>query len=107
MKNTSLCVLIFVMLIALAGCGTGLTQAAKEGDVTTLQKLLDQGADINESAMGSGTMAAGTPLFYAAYNCRAEAVRYLVNKGADVEVVGSFGGGYYVGRPLHAAVEKD
>ncbi|MFH2204865.1 MAG: ankyrin repeat domain-containing protein [Elusimicrobiota bacterium] len=107
MKNTFLCVPIIGMLVALAGCGTGLTRAAKHGDVTTLQKLLDQGADINKSAMGSGTMAAGTPLFYAAYNCRADAARYLVNKGADVEVAGYFRGGFFVGRPLHAAVEKD
>ncbi|MFH2046876.1 MAG: ankyrin repeat domain-containing protein [Pseudomonadota bacterium] len=107
MKKKFCVIATVIFLVTLTGCGSGLIQAAKKGDVSTLQKLMDQGSDINESAMGVGAMTEGTPLFYAVYNCHVEAVRYLVSKGADVEAAGFFKGGFFSGRPLHAAVEKD
>lgn len=69
---------IFILFVGtmMTGCGTGLTQAAKEGDIATPQKLLDQGANINESAFG--TSIAGPPLTHAACYCRIEAVKYLI-----------------------------
>ena len=101
---------IFIMLIGMAmtGCGTGLTQAAKEGDISAIQKLLDKGADINESGTMGGVMA-GSPLSYAAYRCRIESVKYLIQKGADINNAtgytdyGSSGGGL---RPLHMAASS-
>jgi hypothetical protein len=105
MKKVFWCIVTGAILVALAGCGTGLIAAAKKGDVATMQRLLDKGADINESAIGDGTMTGGTPLFYAVYNCHVEAVRYLIQKGADVEAVGFSRGGFFSGRPLHIAVE--
>ncbi|MDP3111107.1 MAG: ankyrin repeat domain-containing protein, partial [Thermodesulfovibrionales bacterium] len=80
MKRILGLILIFPMLILLAGCGTALTQAAKEGDIAALQKLLDQGANINENAIVGGSMN-GSLLSQAAYYCRIEAVKYLIHKG--------------------------
>ncbi len=107
--NPLICI-IFIMLmsVAMTGCGTGLTLAAKEGDISTIQKLLDEGADINESGTMGGVMA-GSPLSYAAYRCRIEAVKYLMQKGADINNAtgytdyGSSGGGL---RPLHMAASS-
>ena len=105
MKKVLWSIVTIAILVVLAGCGTGMITAAKKGDVATMQRLLDKGADINESAIGDGTMTGGTPLFYAVYNCHVEAVRYLIQKGADVEAVGFSRGGFFSGRPLHIAVE--
>ncbi|TAL28220.1 MAG: peptidase C14, partial [Nitrospirae bacterium] len=83
----SLISIIFILLagMAMTGCGTGLTQAAKEGDIAALQKLLDEGADINES--GLGTKMGGPPIIHAAYYCRSEVVKYLINRGADINAI--------------------
>ena len=70
------------MLILLAGCGTAYT-GGKEGDIAALQKLLDQGANINENAIVGGSMN-GSLLSQAAYYCRIEAIKYLIHKGADI-----------------------
>ena len=102
--------IIFILLVGMAmtGCGTALTQAAKEGDIAAIQKLLDQGANINESGSRGGVMA-GSPLSYAAYHCRIEAVKYLIQKGADINNAtgytsyGDSGGGL---RPLHMAASS-
>lgn len=90
------------ILCALTGCGTGLIHAAKKGDVATLQKLLDKGADINESGLSGN--CSGPPLAHAAYDCRPESVRYLIGRGADIEAVGPAMGG---NRPLHLAAAED
>ncbi|HEU19202.1 MAG TPA: peptidase C14 [Deltaproteobacteria bacterium] len=76
--------------------------AAKKGDVATMQRLLDQGADINEGALSGN--CSGPPLAHAAYYCKPESVRYLVGKGADIEAVGVMMGG---NRPLHLAARED
>ncbi|MBI4619853.1 MAG: caspase family protein [Desulfobacterales bacterium] len=99
---------ILSVLILLAGCGTALTQAAKEGDIAAIQKLLDQGANINEGGSMGGIMA-GSPLSYAAYHCRIEAVKYLIHKGADINnATGYTDYGYGGGglRPLHMAARS-
>ncbi|WP_041280613.1 ankyrin repeat domain-containing protein [Desulfosudis oleivorans] len=93
--------LVAVAAIAsLTGCGTALSRAAQKGDVAAMEKLLNKGADINESAAG-GTIA-GPPLSHAAHHCQPEVVRYLVSRGADVEATGFGGAGW---RPLHIAVD--
>lgn len=92
---------------AMAGCRTGLTRAAKEGDIAAMQKLLDQGANINASPTGGAI--AGPPLGFAAYHCRIEAVKYLISKGADINnATGYTGYGYSGGglRPLHLAASS-
>ena len=108
MKRILGLILIFPMLILLAGCGTALTQAAKEGDIAAIQKLLDQGANINENAIVGGSMN-GSLLSQAAYYCRIEAVKYLIHKGADINNAtgwtdyGASGGEL---RPLHMAARS-
>lgn len=102
MKKVFWGISIFVMFIVLTGCGSGLTQAARDGDTRAIQKLLDGGADINESA--TSNILAGPPLSFAAYYCRVEAVKYLIAQGADVNpTVGFLGGGQ---GPLHLAAQK-
>jgi len=106
----SLISVIFLLLVGMAmtGCGTALTQAAKEGDIAAIQKLLDQGADINENAVVGGSMN-GSLLSQAAYYCRIEAVKYLIQKGADINNAtgwtdyGHSGKGL---RPLHMAARS-
>ena len=96
-------ILITVMVISmmLAGCAARIHQAAKQGDVATLQKQLDAGADINEAGMTINF--SGSPLAHAAYYCQPEAVRYLIEKGANIE----FSGGTltFSERPLHWAAK--
>lgn len=81
--------------VVLAGCAAGLHQSAGQGDVAALKQKLSAGANINESALW------GTPLAYASWYCKPEAVSYLLEKGADLEVSRSFPNGY---RPLHLAI---
>ena len=102
MKKVFWCIVTGAILVALAGCGTGLIVAAKKGDVATMQRLLDQGANINEGALSGN--CSGPPLAHAAYHCQPESVRYLVNKGADIEAVGVMMAGH---RPLHLAARED
>ncbi|MEK6743481.1 MAG: ankyrin repeat domain-containing protein [Nitrospirota bacterium] len=108
MKRISGLILLFPMLILLAGCGTALTRAARDGDIAAIQKLLDQGANINENAIVGGSMN-GSLLSQAAYYCRIEAIKYLIHKGADINNAtgwtdyGASGGGL---RPLHMAARS-
>lgn len=108
MKRISGLILLFPMLILLAGCGTALTRAARDGDIAAIQKLLDQGANINENAIVGGSMN-GPLLSQAAYYCRIETVKYLIQKGADINNAtgwtgyGASGGGL---RPLHMAASS-
>jgi len=102
MKKIFNAVFILFVLILLAGCGTGLIAAAKTGDVASMQRLLDKGANINEGALSGN--CSGPPLAHAAYHCQPESVRYLVSKGADIEAVGVMMGG---NRPLHLAARED
>ena len=98
---------ILLVGMVMAGCRTGLTQAAKEGDIAAIQKLLDRGANINGSPTGGAI--AGPPLGFAAYHCRIEAVKYLISKGADINnATGYTGYGYSGGglRPLHLAASS-
>lgn len=106
----SLISVLFILLVGMAmtGCGTALTQAAKEGDIAALQKLFDEGANINENAIVGGSMN-GSLLSQAAYYCRIEAVKYLIHKGADINNAtgwtdyGASGGKL---RPLHMAARS-
>ncbi|MBP7342451.1 MAG: caspase family protein [Smithellaceae bacterium] len=102
MQNVLKCIVSGIALLLLAGCAAGLVGAARNGDVAALQKLLDAGADINESGLSGNCN--GPALAHAAYYCHPEAVRYLVKRGADIEAVGAMMGG---NRPLHLAAGSD
>jgi len=56
-----------------------LTQAAFDGDVAELARLLDNGANIDAEARNSN------PLHAAIENGKASCVRLLIERGADVE----------------------
>jgi uncharacterized protein len=68
--------------------------AARRGDVVQLAKLLDRGADPNESGDEHGTTALTT----AAFQGHLEAVRLLLERGADIDRSNKFGA-----RPLFVA----
>lgn len=59
---------------------SGLHEAATKGDLTTMQRLLAEGADINGR---NGTDA--TPLIAAIVEGQKEAAKFLIVKGADID----------------------
>lgn len=73
---------ILFLLTLLSGCAGALHSAAAKGDIKALKEMLDGGANINESSMGA--VASGPPLNHASYYCQVEAVKLLLEKGADV-----------------------
>ena len=61
--------------------GTALTKVASVGDLATVRKLVEKGADVNEKIKdGTGR----TALIKAAEKGHIDIVRYLIGKGADV-----------------------
>lgn len=73
-----------VLLFLLAGCAGPLHKAAAKGDIQTLKRMLDDGADVNDSAIDPITGPA-TLLDRATFNCQVEAARLLLERGADVK----------------------
>ncbi|MBI5236485.1 MAG: ankyrin repeat domain-containing protein [Deltaproteobacteria bacterium] len=99
---------VILILILLSGCSS-IHGAAKNGDIKTLNELLDQGEDVNKIAGYNATQAAigviftpltagivplimvltwpydnhDTILGYAAAECQLEAAKLLLEKGAD------------------------
>ena len=77
---------IFWMLVAvtamasLTGCGSALISAARKGDVATMEKLLDQGADVSERHGILGM----TPLMEAAQEGNSEVVVVLLEYGSSI-----------------------
>ncbi len=55
-----------------------LYEAAEKGDTDAIEKLLNEGANVNATLYGDGT-----PLIGAARNGHLEAVRFLLDRGAD------------------------
>lgn len=113
MKRMSVFVSIFSLCIALSACATTggpLHIASGQGDLAAMKDALNSGSDPNEhkgkmtnvvdgwSTAGWG----GPPLHHAAYYCRAEAARFLIEKGADVNARGGIGL-----TALHRAAFKD
>jgi outer membrane protein assembly factor BamB len=62
-----------------------LWEAARAGDTARITEALDKGADVNAKARYDVT-----PLFFAAMNGRLEAVKLLISRGADLNVVDTF-----------------
>jgi ankyrin repeat protein len=78
--------------------------AAMKGDVLTLQKLQEAGADINAKANASDSVAAirgDTPLHLAAREGKVPAVAFLLFRGADVRAKNERGV-----TPLHMAADQ-
>lgn len=53
-----------------------LVEACKAADIALVQKLVSEGADINQPGKSG-------PLFYAAHNGHAELIKWLIENGAD------------------------
>jgi hypothetical protein len=87
MKTIFKALSVVLSVFLLAGCAAPLHNAAADGDVATLKKMLDSGADVNENSTGS--MVGGPPLHHASYYCQTEAVRLLLERGADVNAPGN------------------
>ena len=58
-----------------------MVDAARDGDITTVNRLLNLGADVN----GEADDEAGTALVGAAAEGHADVVRLLIRRGADVD----------------------
>ena len=58
-----------------------LLEAAEQGDVTTMQRLLTSGANVNATLSGDGS-----PLIAAARNGQDRAVEVLIDRGADANL---------------------
>jgi hypothetical protein len=75
--------IIFVcaFLLFISGCAakTPLIKASEEGDTFATEKLISEGANIDESDEDGYT-----PLMHAIWSGRAETVKLLIKKGADV-----------------------
>ena len=78
-------IVIFLMVSACA-TKTPLIKAIEYGDSLAVQKLINQGADINESG-GKGY----TPLMYAIWSGKTENVKFLIDKGADINKCDKYG----------------
>ncbi len=79
--------LILFLVLALAGCGTGLGKAVSSGDRATVIALLNQGADVNEVGRSDFT-----PLHWAAYYGKDDMAKLLLEKGAKPNVrAGKYG----------------
>jgi hypothetical protein len=81
MKKIFAAIFILFILTLLAGCAGPLQSAATRGDTKAIKEMLDSGADINKSDLD------GTALFWAARSCQVEAVRLLLERGADANAV--------------------
>src|SRR5688572_15780030 len=87
--------LVFFSLIPAVPHAGAIHDAAKKGDVAGIAVALDAGANINESD------AVAPPLYYAVSGAQLEAAKLLIERGADVNALSTFGVG-----PLGPAVGK-
>ena len=77
--------LIPLVLVVLTGCGWGkleraLIEAASNGDIVQMSRLIDRGANVNGVALDGWT-----PLTAAAAAGRLEAVKLLLMRGAEID----------------------
>jgi tetratricopeptide (TPR) repeat protein len=85
-KSVNIFVALFTILAvsALAAGYTPLQKAVKKGDIKKVTELLDKGAKINEWNYG-------TPLIMAASTGRLEIAKLLIERGADLNMIGQNG----------------
>jgi len=79
MKTKIIFVCAFFLFISGCATTTPLMKASENGDTYTTEKLIKEGAKINEQDSNGYT-----PLMYAAWSGKTEVVKLLINKGADV-----------------------
>jgi len=85
----ALCAVV-VLTVVVSGCSksgggvehsTTLHQAAERGDVAAVEKLLDEGADVNARDEGGAS-----PLHAAAFAGHRNVIRLLIKRGADINL---------------------
>jgi hypothetical protein len=86
MKIKIIFVCVFFLFISGCAVKSPLIKASEEGDTFTTEKLIKEGANINEPD-GNGY----TPLMYAIWSGKTETVKILINKGADVNKRDNYG----------------
>jgi cytochrome c len=86
------CVVVVLGSASMAIAGP-LGNAAKAGDIAEIERLLDEGADVNESGLA-------TPLFYAIQYKHTDAAHLLIERGADVNKASTWG------TPLNEAAKQ-
>ncbi len=86
MGRRGLALLLFAALIfARPSWAAPIHEAAQDGDLDTLQRLLDEGADVNAPDV------AGTPLHWGLFSRNPDVLRLLLDRGADPNLEGSLG----------------
>lgn len=78
---------ILLSLLFITGCATSspLVQAAFDGDLQTVKKLIEQGANINEkNCQWNMDLVCCSPITCAAYKGNTDIFKYLHQKGADI-----------------------
>lgn len=76
-------------ILQLTGCTkTSLIASARYGDVVMMNKLLNEGAKVDEPNEG---VWSATPLFWSLYECKFETAKILLAKGAKATAKDSYG----------------
>jgi predicted nucleic acid-binding OB-fold protein len=80
-RNFIFAFIVATILIILGCASTPLIKASAKGDSSAVQKLIKEGANINEQDSGGAT-----PLYYAVSTRNYNLVKMLIDKGANVNV---------------------
>lgn len=88
-----LVLIAFVAILGVTGGCSGLNRAIHRGDISEVQKLLDEGADVNAKNFGN------TALILAIENGHTDIAKLLIDRGANVNETG----GLYEFQPLNLA----
>jgi len=83
---------MIVIILATVGCTTTRTpliKAVENHDLAGINRLLDEGANIDEPSTGKWS---ASPLYWATYFCMADAAQLLLKRGAGVSMPGPDGG---------------
>ena len=83
MKHLLLTTIVAVLVV---GCGESIYEAAEEGQIEEVKKLLAAGAGVNAQ-----TKFKETPLHFAAENGQKEVAELLIDKGANVNAIAKCG----------------
>lgn len=88
MKTFHYGISVILISILLNGCGVTLQEVVRSGDLALVKEKVDGGADINDKGNGYFT---STPLIDASHLAKLEIVKYLVEKGANINAKGIYG----------------